>query len=739
MRKIRLLLLAAVTAAMLWLPVGAQQQPLRVFIRAGEKTHGAAGNDQHDYPRFLTEWTKLLTARGAKVEGALRFPTAGELARTDVLIVFKGDGGTCSPTERGLLESYTGRGGGLVILHDGMCSDDPAWFATVAGGAKKHGEMNWSRGVLKMRFADSAHPITKGLADFEVDDEAFFLLTKAPAMHVLATTPLPSNGEVTPQVWTYERTAPGGQPYRSFVSMLGHYYKIFSEPTHQAMVLRGIAWAGKRDADLLRPVDVTQTNGQAAGQPRPAAPQQGGGRGGPLAGGLFAGADADKDGGLTRPELNAAFDRWFTLWDTTKTGSVTQEQLQEGLTATLVPFFGAPGPGRGTAQNQTPNPSDVQAMMAALPEKAPAKPKQPRQVLVLGRAAGFVHSSIPIAARTIAEMGKKTGAWSTTITYDAADINEQNLKQYDAIFLASTTGNFLDDPNDASATAARRKALLDFVRNGKGLAGIHAASDAYHQNAPGTGRGTTPAGGRGGRGGGRGGGMFAPLVQVILDNGDMDGDRRVTRAEFLALGGRWYESMDPDGTGRVNQQQFSEAFAALMPPPQPQRLGPTGFPIQAPATELGPDTQVGTWPEFNRMIGGFFKFHWNDGQLITYKIDEPNHPLNAPFKTLKEPFQIVDETYTFGRDTYSRENLRVLTSVDYDKMSPEDKAKEQFPRADGDYALSWIRREGKGRVFYEAHGHNEKVYANPVLLEHVLYGMQYVLGDLPADDSPSVK
>ena len=49
----------------------------------------------------------------------------------------------------------------------------------------------------------------------------------------------------------------------------------------------------------------------------------------------------------------------------------------------------------------------------------------------------------------------------------AADITEQNLQQYDAIFLASTTGTFLDDPADAAATAARRKALLDFVRGGR--------------------------------------------------------------------------------------------------------------------------------------------------------------------------------------------------------------------------------------------------------------------------------
>ena len=683
MRTLRVLLLVVFTAAIVWLPLRAHQQPLRIFIRAGEKTHGPAGNDQHDYPKFLSEWTTLLSERGAKVEGALRFPTADELARTDVLVIFKGDGGTCSPDERRLLENYTKRGGGLVVLHDGMCSDDPAWFATVAGGAKKHGEMNWSRGLLKMRFADSDHPIAKGLSDFEVDDEAFFLLQKAPGMHVLATAPLPLNGEVAPQIWTYERTVPGGEPYRSFVSMIGHYYKIFSEPTHRALILRGIAWAGKRDVDLLRPANISMTNGQGAAQPAQPPGGRGGGRGGRggVAPGLFTAADADGDGALTRAELKGTFEKWFTQWDTAKAGSLTREELQPGLMARS---SGRSAPLADAAARRTRRQilPDVQAMVAALPDKAPAKPKQPRTVLVLGRAAGFVHSSIPLAARTIEEMGKKTGAWATTITYDAADINEQNLKQYDAIFLASTTGNFLDDPNDAAATAARRKALLDFVRNGKGLAGIHAASDSYHQDAPRAGRGTAPAAGGRGGGGGRGG------------------------------------------------------FAAPLPAPA---LGPTGFPIQAPATELGPDTHVGTWPEFNKMIGGFFKFHWNDGQLITYKIDEPDHPLNAPFKKLKEPFQVVDETYTFGRDTYSRQNLRVLTSVDYEKMSAEDKAKEQFPRNDGDYALSWIRREGKGRVFYEAHGHSERVYAMRPLLEHVLYGMQYVLGDLPADDSPSVK
>jgi type 1 glutamine amidotransferase len=455
-----------------------------------------------------------------------------------------------------------------------------------------------------------------------------------------------------------------------------------------------------------------QSTAPPAAQPQPGSP------GGGVPASIFTLLDANKDGSLGRDEVKTGFDAWYTQWDRGKTGALTLEQVFMGLNA-AVPAAGDVA----QAQNQTPRAEDVAAMMAALPGQAPAKPRQPRRVLVLGRAAGFVHSSIPLAARTIEEMGKKTGAWSTTITYDAADINAANLKQFDAIFLASTTGAFLDDPKDAAATAARREALLAFVRGGKGLAGIHAAADSYHQSSA-----PSP-------GGAGAGAINWGLVSFVLHlmAGDANSDGRLSREEVSAFAGTWYDTLDPDKSGRLVQADFVRRYAALPPPPMPEGAG--GANSQAKATELGPDTEVGTWPEFNRMIGAFFKFHWNDGQTITVKIDDPAHPVNAPFNS--KGYVIVDETYTFSRETYSRQNLHVLTSIDYAKMSAGDKAKEQNPRTDGDYALSWVRREGKGRVFYEAHGHNEKIYANKPLLAHVLAGMQYVLGDLPADDTPS--
>jgi hypothetical protein len=147
----------------------------------------------------------------------------------------------------------------------------------------------------------------------------------------------------------------------------------------------------------------------------------------------------------------------------------------------------------------------------------------------------------------------------------------------------------------------------------------------------------------------------------------------------------------------------------------------------------------GTWPDFNHMVGAFFKFHWRYPTTITVKIDDPKSPINKMFHD--KEFEITDEIYTFAQDSYSLKNVHELTSIDYSKMSPEDKAKEPAAtrRTDGDYGLSWIRREGKGRVFIEVLGHHEGTYANPLILQHVLAGVQYALGDLKADDSPTEK
>jgi type 1 glutamine amidotransferase len=245
---------------------------MHIYIWAGLKSHQSG---QHDYPQFLADWSKLLTERGAIVDGALHAPSAADLEHTDVVVLYKGDAGYLGETEKNLLEAYIKHGGGLVSLHDSLCGPDPAYFARLVGGAKKHGEVNYTLGApIPYTIVDTASPIMQGMSNFTLFDEAFYNVTWAPgsgqdsavqspaiansAVHILATAVIPGTpsagahkGEVVPQIWTYEHTLAGGQQARAFVWMQGHEYANFSNYQIQRMLLRGIAWAAQKPVEEL--------------------------------------------------------------------------------------------------------------------------------------------------------------------------------------------------------------------------------------------------------------------------------------------------------------------------------------------------------------------------------------------------------------------------------------------------------------------------------------------------------
>lgn len=311
---------------------------------------------------------------------------------------------------------------------------------------------------------------------------------------------------------------------------------------------------------------------------------------------LFAGLDADGDGALTRSEIEAVFGSWLKGWDTANHGTLTGDEIAAGLSK-LLPAPPAVRPGQANTFNNQGNSTPiavqqkaVDAMMAALPTTQGVKPLQPRKVLVLAHtgAGGFVHASIPLAAKTVEALGNRGGLWTTTVTYDAADISRDNLKQYDAIFLDSTTACFLDD-KDASVTAARRSALLDFVRSGKGMAGIHAATDAYHTDCV-----VAEAAAREGSTGRNIGAMI--LAARFMTAGDKDHNGVLSREEWTAIGDDWFQKLDTEKAGKIGQADFVAHFNSLLPPPDMRNFAETKPVLQ--------------WPEYNALIGGYFKFHW---------------------------------------------------------------------------------------------------------------------------------
>ncbi|MDZ4859867.1 MAG: ThuA domain-containing protein [Candidatus Hydrogenedentes bacterium] len=289
--------------------------------------------------------------------------------------------------------------------------------------------------------------------------------------------------------------------------------------------------------------------------------------------------------------------------------AVAESRMRRAFLSVWCALLTITQPFSATAQN----PGDLAKVEAAIPAKPTVVPGAPRKLLVFTLCKGFAHSSIPLGVATLEKMGLKTGAYSVVASDDPAVFAPENLAQFHAVCMLNTTGELFED-------AALRKSLVDFVKGGKGLVGIHAATDCFYD-----------------------------------------------------------------------------------------------------------------WPEYGAMMGGYFDGHpWGGGDSVICALDDPAHPLTAMFKGRE--FSITDEIYQFKPQPYSRDKVRVLVSLNVEKT---DMDKGGLKRADNDYPISWIQHYGQGRVFYCSLGHNESTYWNATVLQHYLDGIQFAIGDLPADATPS--
>ncbi|MFC1635695.1 ThuA domain-containing protein [Planctomycetota bacterium] len=136
-----------------------------------------------------------------------------------------------------------------------------------------------------------------------------------------------------------------------------------------------------------------------------------------------------------------------------------------------------------TAQAESPaelrdlKAEEVQKIQNAVPAKPTVRPAKPRKILVFWRCEGFYHKSIPVVNEALKIMGRKTGAYEVTVcTDDYSVFTPERLSQFDAVCLNNTT-HLKFNPKE---TPERCKALMDFVKSGKGIVGVHAATDNFY-------------------------------------------------------------------------------------------------------------------------------------------------------------------------------------------------------------------------------------------------------------------
>ncbi|RPD97978.1 ThuA domain-containing protein [Aureibaculum marinum] len=96
---------------------------------------------------------------------------------------------------------------------------------------------------------------------------------------------------------------------------------------------------------------------------------------------------------------------------------------------------------------------------------------QSKNLLIFSKTEGFRHKSIEKGVKAIKKLGKEN-LFLVTATENADYFNKDSLNKFDAIIFLNTTGDVLNKDQQI--------AFESFIKSGKGLVGIHSASDTEY-------------------------------------------------------------------------------------------------------------------------------------------------------------------------------------------------------------------------------------------------------------------
>ncbi len=142
------------------------------------------------------------------------------------------------------LKQFVQQGGGLVLYHF-ACGAFEAWpeFEQLAGRVwDKEKRGHDPRGPFTVTMADKDHPITRGMDDFETDDELYTCLRGERPIQVLATATSKVDSQVYPMAFVFDY----GEG-RVFHTLLGHDVRAVTLPGPAELLRRGCLWAAGRE------------------------------------------------------------------------------------------------------------------------------------------------------------------------------------------------------------------------------------------------------------------------------------------------------------------------------------------------------------------------------------------------------------------------------------------------------------------------------------------------------------
>jgi type 1 glutamine amidotransferase len=203
--------------------------------------------------------------------------------------------------------------------------------------------------------------------------------------------------------------------------------------------------------------------------------------------------------------------------------------------------------------------------------------------------------------------------------------------------------------------------------------------------------------------------------------------------------------VDKEHMGRINKDTLKNFdcvfFFTTGSGPQKKNIGPVNADelkdltawVKAGGCLVGSHCAADTLYDttYGDLLGAFFKTHPSGLHKVKLKCEDPKHPAAAG---LVDGSMYEDEIYIFQDKPYDRSKLHIIWSIEKGTF---DSVAGKSARKDGDYAISWCKDEGKGKVFYTSLGHQKKVWRDEKFQAHLLGGMKWAMGEVKGSAAPS--
>lgn len=213
-------------------------RPKRAVIVTGENSYNG-----HVWKETSVELKNILDAgktfAEVKIEADPNFIANDEFLTYDVAVFDFRNGNPLAQEEKveANLLRFLRTGKGLIVVH-WASGAFPYWPEYVNMVGRSQQSVHDPRGVFTVKIANPNHPITRGLADYQTDDELFWDFKEGNKTIVpVATATSKMQAQDFPMALTFLYNGA-----RIFTTPLGHDARALQNPGTTQLIQRGAAW-----------------------------------------------------------------------------------------------------------------------------------------------------------------------------------------------------------------------------------------------------------------------------------------------------------------------------------------------------------------------------------------------------------------------------------------------------------------------------------------------------------------